>query len=147
MPTMDVTIEKLIYGGEGLAHHDGSTVFVPFVLPAERGAILPTEQKKKFIRARLERVLHVSPERIAPRCPHFGVCGGCDYQHNPYQAPLQYKNANLRRKLRRSGRIEWSGEVPVHASKPWSYRNRAQWKVRPLKDSAAGDAAPVDSDK
>ena len=76
MPTMDVTIEKLIYGGEGLAHHEGSTVFVPFVLPAERAAILPTEQKKKFIRARLERVLDVSPERIAPRCPHFGVCGG-----------------------------------------------------------------------
>ena len=66
MPTMDVTIEKLIYGGEGLAHHEGSTVFVPFVLPAERAAILPTEQKKKFIRARLERVLDVSPERIAP---------------------------------------------------------------------------------
>jgi predicted RNA-binding protein with TRAM domain len=65
MPTMDVTIEKLIYGGEGLAHHEGSTVFVPFVLPTERAAILPTEQKKKFIRARLERVLDVSPERIS----------------------------------------------------------------------------------
>ena len=75
---MDVTIEKLIYGGEGLAHHAGSTVFVPFVLPAERAAILPTEQKKKFIRARLERVLDVSPERIEPRCLHFGVCGGCE---------------------------------------------------------------------
>src|SRR6201981_1127568 len=147
MPTMDVTIEKLIYGGEGLAHHEGSTVFVPFVLPAERAAILPTEQKKKFIRARLERVLDVSPERIAPRCPHFGVCAVCDYQHIPYEAQLKYKTEILRETLRRIGRIEWSGEVTVHASKPWSYRNRAQWKVRPLKDSAAGDAVPADSDK
>src|ERR1700758_4272345 len=99
MPTMDVTIEKLIYGGEGLAHHECSTFVVSFVLPAERAAILPTEQKKKFIRARLERVLDVSPERIAPRCPHFGVCGGCDYQHIPYQAPLQYKTEILRETL------------------------------------------------
>jgi 23S rRNA (uracil1939-C5)-methyltransferase len=144
---MDVTIEKLIYGGEGLAHHEGSTVFVPFVLPAERAAILPTEQKKKFIRARLERVLDVSPERIAPRCPHFGVCGGCDYQHIPYEAQLKYKTEILRETLRRIGRIEWPGEIAVHASKPWSYRNRAQWKVRPLKDSSADEAAPAELDK
>jgi 23S rRNA (uracil1939-C5)-methyltransferase len=146
---MDVTIEKLIYGGEGLAHHEGSTVFVPFVLPAERAAILPTEQKKKFIRARLERVLDVSPERIAPRCPHFGVCGGCDYQHIPYEAQLKYKAEILRETLRRIGRIEWPGEITVHASKPWSYRNRAQWKVRPLKDSpaTASEAAIAESDK
>jgi len=143
---MDVTIEKLIYGGEGLAHHDGSTVFVPFVLPAERAAILPTEQKKKFIRARLERVLDVSPERIASRCPHFGLCGGCDYQHIPYEAQLKYKTDILRETLRRIGRIEWLGEITVHASKPWNYRNRAQWKVRPLKDSS-GDAAPAEADK
>ena len=143
---MDVTIEKLIYGGEGLAHHDGSTVFVPFVLPAERAAILPTEQKKKFIRARLERVLDVSPERIASRCPHFGLCGGCDYQHIPYEAQLKYKTDILRETLRRIGRIEWLGEITVHASKHWNYRNRAQWKVRPLKDSS-GDAAPAEADK
>ena len=63
MPTIDVTIEKLIYGGEGLAHHEGSTVFVPFVLPGERAAVEPTEQKKKFIRAQLEKLLETSPER------------------------------------------------------------------------------------
>ena len=60
---MDITIEKLIYGGEGLAHHEGSTVFVPFVLPAERVAVEAVEQKKKFVRARVERILHASPER------------------------------------------------------------------------------------
>jgi 23S rRNA (uracil1939-C5)-methyltransferase len=133
---MDVTIEKLIYGGEGLAHHDGSTVFVPFVLPSERAAITPAEQKKKFIRARLERVLDASPERIAPRCPHFGVCGGCDYQHIPYDSQLKYKSEILRETLRRLGKIEWTGEIIVHASRPWNYRNRAQWKVRPLHASA-----------
>ena len=137
MPIMDVTIEKLIYGGEGLAHHEGSTVFVPFVLPAERASIAPAEQKKKFIRARLERVLDASPERIAPRCPHFGVCGGCDFQHIPYEAQLKYKTEILRETLRRLGKIDWTGDVAVHVSQPWGYRNRAQWKVRPLHDSPA----------
>ena len=97
---MEITIEKLIYGGEGLGHHDGSTVFVPFVLPAERVSAEPVEQKKKFVRARVERVLDPSPERVAPRCPHFGVCGGCDYQHAPYESQLRYKAAILRETLR-----------------------------------------------
>ena len=136
---MEITIEKLIYGGEGLAHHDGSTVFVPFVLPAERISAAPVEQKKKFIRARVERVLEPSPERASARCPHFGVCGGCDYQHIPYDVQLKFKTEILRETLRRIGRIEWPGEITAHASPPWGYRNRAQWKVRPLGKEGAGD--------
>jgi 23S rRNA (uracil1939-C5)-methyltransferase len=135
---MEITIEKLIYGGEGLAHHDGSTIFVPFVLPAERVSAAPVEQKKKFIRARVEHLLDPSPERASARCPHFGVCGGCDYQHIPYEAQLKYKSEILRETLRRLGRIEWPGEIAAHASPPWGYRNRAQWKVRPLGEDAAG---------
>ncbi len=135
---MEITIEKLIYGGEGLAHHDGSTVFVPFVLPAERVTAAPVEQKKKFIRARLERLLEPSPDRASARCPHFGVCGGCDYQHIPYDAQLKFKTEILRETLRRIGRVEWPGEITTHASPPWAYRNRAQWKVRPLGEDGVG---------
>src|SRR5580692_8011699 len=98
---MDITIEKLIYGGEGLAHHDGATVFVPFVLPSERVEVEPVEQKKKFVRARLEKLLQPSTERAVPKCPHFGTCGGCDYQHIPYEAQLTYKAEILRETLRR----------------------------------------------
>ncbi len=129
---MDITIEKLIYGGDGLAHHEGSTVFVPFVLPAERVSAAPVEQKKKFIRARVERLIEQSAGRAVPPCPHFGVCGGCNYQHIAYEAQLQYKTEILRETLRRLGHIEWSGEIAAHASPPWGYRNRAQWKVRAL---------------
>jgi 23S rRNA (uracil1939-C5)-methyltransferase len=132
---MQVKIEKLIYGGEGLAHHDGATVFVPFVLPDEEVAIQPVERKKKFVRGRVERILTASPERSAAPCPHFGVCGGCHYQHIPYEAQLRYKGEILRETLRRLGRIEWGGPITTHASPPWQYRNRAQWKVRPLAGS------------
>ncbi len=134
---MIVTIEKLIYGGEGLTHHEGSTVFVPFVLPGEQVDAASVEQKKKFVRARLNQVLVPSPERLAPPCPHFGTCGGCDYQHVPYEPQLKYKAEILRETLRRIGRVDWPGEITAHASPPWAYRNRAQWKVRPVRDTPA----------
>jgi 23S rRNA (uracil1939-C5)-methyltransferase len=139
---MDVTIEKLIYGGDGLTHHEGSTVFVPFVLPAERVAVSAVEQKKKFIRARVDKLLEASPQRTLPPCPHFGICGGCNYQHIPYEAQVQYKAEILRETLRRIGRIDWTGEIETHASPPWGYRNRAQWKIRPPLDSSDGSAPP-----
>src|SRR5580704_11465249 len=137
MKPIDITVEKLIYGGEGLAHHDGSTVFVPFVLPAERVTATPIEQKKKFVRARVDKVLEPSSERVTAPCPHFGVCGGCDYQHIAYDAQLKFKTEILRETLRRIGRVDWTGNIVAHASPPWGYRNRAQWKVRPIADAAA----------
>jgi 23S rRNA (uracil1939-C5)-methyltransferase len=135
MPLLDLKIEKLIYGGEGLGHHNGSTVFVPFVLPEERVEAQPVEQKKKFVRAHLEKILEASAARIAPRCPYFGECGGCDYQHIPYEAQLAFKSEILRETLRRLGRIEWTGPIAVHRSPEWGYRNRAQWKIRPLPEA------------
>jgi len=133
-----VTIEKLIYGGDGLAHYDGRTVFVPFVLPEERIAARIVEDKKKFVRAQLEKVLGASPHRVAPQCPHFGVCGGCNYQHISYENQLRCKSEILRETLRRIGGIEYPGNIPVHSAQPWGYRNRAQWKVRPFGDAAPG---------
>jgi 23S rRNA (uracil1939-C5)-methyltransferase len=142
---IDVTIEKLVYGEEGLAHHEGSTVFVPFVLPGERVTAEPVEQKKKFIRARLKQILEPSPQRTAPLCPYFATCGGCDYQHIPYEAQLAYKVEILRETLRRLGKIDWPGDIKTHAAEPWGYRNRAQWKVRALSSNASDPSAP-DSD-
>jgi 23S rRNA (uracil1939-C5)-methyltransferase len=142
MANFEITIEKLVYGGEGLAHHDGATVFVPFVLPQERVSAFVVERKKKFIRARPERVIAPSAERVSPRCPHFGACGGCDYQHIPYDTQLKYKIGILRETLRRIGHIDWPDEISAHSSPPWSYRNRVQWKVRPIGDKAVPGETP-----
>jgi 23S rRNA (uracil1939-C5)-methyltransferase len=139
---MDVTIEKLVYGGEGLAHHEGATIFVPLVMPGELVRANPVEQKKKFVRAKLDQILQPSPERIVPKCRHFGDCGGCDYQQIPYDAQLKFKADILRETLRRIGRIEWNGPITTHASPPWAYRNRAQWKVRPLEAKGEAGAQP-----
>ncbi|MGH9774606.1 MAG: 23S rRNA (uracil(1939)-C(5))-methyltransferase RlmD [Candidatus Acidiferrales bacterium] len=128
---MQVKIEKLVYGGEGLAHYDGATAFVPYVLPGEVVEIAPLEQKKKFIRGELTRLIEPAPERIAADCPHFTVCGGCHYQHIPYEQQLSFKTEILRETLRRIGKIDWRGEIAVRSAEPWQYRNRAQWKIHP----------------
>jgi 23S rRNA (uracil1939-C5)-methyltransferase len=127
---MDVRIEKLVYGGEGLGHQDGRTVFVPFVLPDEVVRIQTTERKKKFVRGRVERILAASPARVEAACRHFTRCGGCHYQHIPYEAQLEHKAQILRETLRRIGKIRWQDAITVHPSPPFGYRNRAQWKVR-----------------
>lgn len=137
MPPEKVTVEKLVYGGEGLAHANGETVFVPFVLTGEEAEVEITERKKKLARARVARVLSPSPARILPRCPHFGACGGCDYQHTSYDEQLRIKESILHETLRRIGRIDWKSPITSHKSPPWEYRNRAQWKVQPVGGNAA----------
>jgi 23S rRNA (uracil1939-C5)-methyltransferase len=137
---MEVRIEKLVYGGDGLAHHDGHTVFVPLVLPGELVQIESSARKKKFIRGRLERVVEPSADRVPAPCPHYGRCGGCQYQHMRYEAQLRYKSEILRETLGRIGRIQWTGAIETQASPPFGYRNRAQWKLRPNQEGAAGSA-------
>ena len=126
---IELKIEKLVYGGEGLGHQSGRTVFVPFVLPEEVVSIEPREQRKKFIRGRVAQIVAPSPLRVAAPCPHFGTCGGCNYQHIPYEQQLEYKADILRETLSRLGRIAWEGPIVPHASPAFGYRNRAQWKI------------------
>src|ERR1700719_5391356 len=76
-----ISIEKLVYGGDGWTHADGNTLFVPYVLPGEGVRAAAKTKKKKLIWTKLVEVTSPSAERIAPGCPHFQVCGGCHYQH------------------------------------------------------------------
>ena len=130
----EVRIEKLVYGGEGLGRHESHTVFAPFVLPGETVTVEPLERRKKFIRGRVTSVAIPSPERVAAECLHFGTCGGCNYQHIPYEAQLRYKAEILRETLARLGKIAWEGAITTHGSPPYGYRNRAQWKIAPVAD-------------
>lgn len=142
---MRAKIEKLVYGGEGLAHENGETLFVPFVLPGEEAEVDIVERKKKLLRGRATQLLQQSPQRIEARCPHFGVCGGCDYQHMAYEAQIAAKEEILRETLRRIGRVDWRGPIAVHRSPPWEYRNRAQWKVRAPGHTSERECADIAS--
>ena len=141
---MELTIEKLIYGGEGLARLPadergrGKTVFVPGVLEGERVEASIVEEKAGFARARVERLLEPSARRVEAQCPYFSRCGGCHYQHTGYEHQLEVKAAILKETLRRQGKIELDSEVVVHASPPWGYRNRTRFQVRRAPKFIAG---------
>ena len=128
---MEVRIEKLVYGGDGLAHHEWPhDVCSVWFCPGELVQIDSSAKKKKFIKGRLESVVEPSAERMPAPCPHYGRCGGCQYQHMPYDAQLRYKSEILRETLGRIGRIQWTGKLTRMPSPPFGYRNRAQWKLR-----------------
>jgi len=125
----DVTVEKLVYGGDGLARLDGRVVFAPFVLPGERVNVQAEREKPGLIHASTVKILEPSASRVAAPCPVFGRCGGCHYQHAPYADQLAAKLAILQEELRRLGKITPPNEIAVIAGEPWRYRNRVQLRV------------------
>jgi 23S rRNA (uracil1939-C5)-methyltransferase len=149
-----LNIEKLIYGGDGLARlpaesssNDspgnkdrgrGKAVFVPFVLAGEKIEAALTEEKPGFARAQASEILEPSPHRTQPPCPHFSRCGGCHYQHAGYDHQLEIKKEILRENLRRIAKIELDCAIEVHPSPPWNYRNRSRLQVRTHPEFAAG---------
>lgn len=121
----EVLIEKWVYGGDALARLDGRVVLTPYVLPGETARVEVHED----VHADLVEVLAPSPQRVTPLCPHFERCGGCQYQHAPYEFQLARKKEILREQLRRVGKIDYQGEIQAVGSPPFGYRNRAQFHI------------------
>jgi 23S rRNA (uracil1939-C5)-methyltransferase len=125
---IELTIEKLVYGGEGLGRVNGEIILTPLVLPGEVIDAATAGDRQKVRRARLISLKQASPARVDPPCPVFGRCGGCHYQHIAYDSQLEYRREILSETLRRVGRIEFdSSRIDVIASEPFGYRNRAQF--------------------
>jgi len=131
MKEATLKLEKFTYGGDVMGRlDDGRALFVPFGLPAERVRVRLIEEKKHFARGQLLEVLEESPQRINPKCVHFGECGGCHYQHLPYQDQLSVKTEILIDQLERIGKL---GNPPVRqmvaSPNPWNYRNHVQFHL------------------
>lgn len=130
--TLQLRIQDVAFGGEGVARQDDFVVFVPFVLPGELVEAEIREVKKSFARARLLRVLAPSPERVTPACRHFGACGGCQYQHAAYETQLRLKQKQVADLFQRLGGFRPEVVAPVRpCPRPYGYRNRvmirSQW--------------------
>ena len=124
--TSTVRIDTMLYGGESRGRaSDGAVVTVPFTLPGELVELgnLATADTPKAV-----RILDPSPDRIAPACAHFGLCGGCQYQHASYPAQLALKQTILRETLTQSGLAELPA-IATHAAEPWHYRNRIRLRL------------------
>jgi len=129
---LDLTITRLVAGGDGLGFRDGKAVFVPGVLPGERVRVRLSRRRRDYDRAALLEVVEPSLQRVSPGCryagAHAGSCGGCDWQHIRYEEQLRQKAAITAEALRRTGGIEVS-EPGVEPSEPWGARNRVQLHV------------------
>ena len=105
--------------GQGVARHNGKALFITGLLPSERAEITLTDDKRQYARAQVKRRLNDSPERAVPRCPHFGVCGGCQQQHASVTLQQDSKSRALARLIKHDVN-------DIIAVKPWGYRRRAR---------------------
>lgn len=121
--TQVVQIEKPVYGGAFLARAAGKAMFVPLALPGEQVRIRTIGEKNGYVEAEVVEIETPAAERVAPRCPHFETCGGCQYQHASYAAQREFKRTILRETLERGG-VRAPEEIGVFAGEPWGSRNR-----------------------
>lgn len=129
----ELTLELtgLAYGGEAFGRDEtGRMVFVAFALPGERARVRLTEVHERWARAALIEVIGPAPERVVPRCRHFGECGGCHYQHLSYPAQLVAKRKIVRDQLERLGGFSSPPvENTVPSPDPWNQRNHVQFSL------------------
>jgi 23S rRNA (uracil1939-C5)-methyltransferase len=125
---MKLTIEKVVYGGNGLSRQGDQTIFVPFTLPGETVEASCDDTSNGIVEARLSNVINPSQHRITARCDHFGECGGCHYQHADYDEQLAIKRQILHETLERAD-LHTLPAIGIHSGDPWHYRNRIRVRI------------------
>jgi 23S rRNA (uracil1939-C5)-methyltransferase len=129
-------ILDLSHDGRGVARrpesdpHAGKTVFVAGALPGERVMAKQTAKSRHFDEAATVEVLSASPDRVAPRCPHFGTCGGCVLQHLAEDRQILYKQQVLLDNLQRIGHVQPGAVLPPLTDAAWGYRRKGRLSVR-----------------
>lgn len=124
--TFELELTGMAHGGSAIGRHDGRAIFVPYTIPGERITARITQDKGRFANAESIALLTASPNRVTPRCPHFGPgrCGGCQWQHIDYAAQLDFKRQVVVDQIARIGGFH---DVTVHPTipspSPWAYRS------------------------
>src|SRR4051794_33346563 len=123
-----VRIEKLVYGGDGLARVDGQIALVPYVLPGDLVTVQLERVNAGLLRGKDPELVESAAGRVKPKCEYFGLgnCGGCHYQHFDYSVQVHEKQAILAETLQRQGGFKYEGEIKALTGDPWYYRNRIQ---------------------
>src|ERR1700675_656346 len=127
---MILEIDALDAAGRGVARNAGKVVFVEGALAGELVEARLLEAKPKFDRARVTQILRPSASRRTPRCPHFGVCGGCATQHVDARTQVAAKQRGLEDNLARIGKVTADTMLPPIYGEEWGYRHRARLSVR-----------------
>jgi 23S rRNA (uracil1939-C5)-methyltransferase len=130
MAPEEADIVDLTHEAAGVARIEGKTVFVADALPGERVVLRRTHRQRKLDYAVTEQVLNASPDRVAPKCPHFGLCGGCALQHLAPAAQLAFKQTQLVENLARLGSVQAQRLLPPLEGPVWNYRRRARLGIK-----------------
>lgn len=126
---VELRIDSLAFGGNGIGRLDGKAIFVPLTAPGDQVRCRIVRDKGRWAEAELVEILAPAPERIIPPCPVFGLCGGCQWQFLPYDEQTQWKERIYRDLLQRQGGVAPDNILPVVAAPaPYAYRSRAQFK-------------------
>jgi 23S rRNA (uracil1939-C5)-methyltransferase len=131
-----VSIVDLIHDGRGVARwpeghaQAGKTVFVSGALPGETVSVQQTARSRHFDEAKTLEVIEASPDRVAPRCPHFGTCGGCVLQHLAEDKQIEAKQRTLLDNLQRIGHVAPQAVLPPLRGDSWGYRRKGRFSVR-----------------
>ncbi len=146
---VELVIDKLAAGGDGLGFHDGKAVFVPFTVPGERVLVELESSGRDWDRGKVLEILDASPDRIGPACPYYGACGGCNLQHVDYPRQLALKADIVKDAWTRVGKLP-EPDVSVVMSVPYAYRSRMQFHVDDdgrigMMRAASGQPVPVET--
>ncbi len=132
---MKIKIEKLGMNGEGVARVNGKTVFVNGALPDEQVEIVSTNDFASYEIATEFMIDKTSPNRTAPPCPYFGVCGGCDIQHLEYRKALEFKQCLVKETLEKIAKLNIDVKPTIASGNIYNYRNKASFPVKFFDDA------------
>ncbi len=125
-------VDRLSFGGRGVARLNGLDVFVDDAAPGDVVRARLTKTKRTYAEAALIALEDASPVRVTPRCPHFGICGGCQWQHVDYRAQAQAKEAIVEERLQQLGGLSHLSVRPIIAmDDPWEFRNKMEFSFQP----------------
>ena len=124
----NVEIQKIAAEGKTIAYVNEKVLFVPNTIPGDIVDVQVTRKRSSFMEGFVVRVHKYSDLRVEPFCTHFGVCGGCKWQHLPYEMQIRFKQQEVTDNLQRIGKIEWQNMTPIIPSeKIQYYRNKLEY--------------------
>jgi len=125
---IELHVDRMAFGGQGIARVDGLVFFVKGAIPGDRVNALIFRKKKAYAEAKMQELLDPSPDRIQAPCPYFGICGGCQWQHVKYERQLEYKRGHVQEALSHIGALaDIEVHAPIPSEKRFAYRNKMEF--------------------
>ncbi|MFN8515217.1 MAG: 23S rRNA (uracil(1939)-C(5))-methyltransferase RlmD [Chloroflexia bacterium] len=119
-----LAVEQMAHGGAALGRIEGRVALIDYAIAGEEVRAVVRRGKRDYLEGEATEVLRAAPERVAPPCPYFGPCGGCQWQHIDYAAQLRFKQGVVEEQLRRIGGLDLAVSA-AHSAAPWEYRHSA----------------------